>query len=78
MGDFDILSQNSTLIKFDIDSIIEIVNMEVLKKSEKFIPSKKTIMKALFSGIFFSIFFCLEFHFMKLLDFCCHFDEAYV
>ena len=32
MGYFDILTQNSILIKFDMDFIIEILNLEFLKK----------------------------------------------
>ena len=41
MGDFDIMTQNSILVKFNMDFIIEIVNLEFLNKSENFIPYKK-------------------------------------
>ena len=34
MEDFDIMTQNSNLIKFDMDFIIEIVNLEFLKNPE--------------------------------------------
>ena len=37
MGDFNIMTQNSILINFGVDFIIEIVN---LKKLEYFIPCK--------------------------------------
>ena len=32
MEDFDFMTQNSNLIKFDMDFIIEMVNLEFLKK----------------------------------------------
>ena len=47
MGDFNIMTQNSILINFDVDFIIEIVNLEVLKIFQYFIPYKTSQEKIL-------------------------------
>ena len=45
MGGFKIMTQSSILINFGVDFIIEIVNLEVLKKLEHFIPYKTLLEK---------------------------------
>ena len=41
MRDFNIMTQNSILINFDMNLIIVIVNLEFLSNSEGFIPYKR-------------------------------------
>ena len=50
MGDFDIMAQNLILVKFDMDFIIKIENLEFLKLSEHFIVYKKILNKSLIHG----------------------------